>query len=72
MDTLNAENLVEGLRGPESQQLRARLVDRLKDLEIRLQAEAAIGTPTREFRQLQAALLAVRAGLDTLHRLEPL
>ncbi|MEK0419027.1 MAG: hypothetical protein RI949_3033 [Pseudomonadota bacterium] len=72
MDTLNAENLVEGLRGPESQQFRARLVDRLKELEIRLQAEAAIGTPTTEFRQLQAALLAVRAGLDTLHRLEPL
>jgi cytosine/adenosine deaminase-related metal-dependent hydrolase len=45
-------------------------LDHLQTLEAALTAEAALGGSPQAYAELQAALLAIRAGADTLRRLD--
>lgn len=64
------EDLAEALRGGQGPRLRADILDHLRTLESALAAQAAQGAAPEVYADLQAALLAVRAGADTLRLLD--
>ncbi len=70
MDPLTSHDLFEALKGPNAGEVKTELQRRLTALESALLMSAAQGAPSMEFRHLEAALLAVRAGLVTLNQLD--
>ena len=66
---MNPADIFEALNGPQARIHRERLQARLSEMETRLKTRMEQGTGASEFADLEAALLAVRAGLDTLSRL---
>ena len=67
---MNPADIFEALKGPEGHHVREGLKTRLTQMESRLKSRMDLGTCATEFSTLESALLAVRAGLDTLSRLE--
>ena len=66
---MNPADIFEALKGPEGHHVREGLKTRLTQMESRLKSRMDLGTCATEFSTLESALLAVRAGLDTLERL---
>lgn len=66
----NIEDLAEVLRGSQGPRLRADILAYLQTLESTLAAQAVLGAAPEIYADLQAALLAVRAGADTLRQLD--
>ena len=64
------EDLAEVLRGRQGARVRAEILQHLQTLESALAAQAVLGAAPEAYADLQAALLAVRAGADTLRQLD--
>jgi hypothetical protein len=67
---MNPAEMIEALKGPDGLAHRQALQSRLVQMQIRLKLLMDQGASAHEFSQLESALLAVRAGLDTLSRLQ--
>ena len=68
-DALGGADLQDRLAGPDGQRERERLLDHLQALDRQLSARAALAAPAATHSQIAAALVAVRAAIDTLNRL---
>lgn len=67
---MNPADIIEALQGPDGYVQRDALQNRLLQMQTRLKSRMDRGASADEFSELESALLAVRAGLDTLGRLE--
>ena len=67
---MNPVDLIEALQGPDGFAQRDALQNRLLQVQMRLKSRLDRGASADEFSELESALLAVRAGLDTLARLQ--
>jgi hypothetical protein len=64
-----ADDLITQLRSNRGAVVRQHLLDQLAELELRVSSAIRAGLAREDYRQLEASLLAVRAGRDTLSRL---
>lgn len=67
---MNPADLLETLSGPQGAAHREQVLAQLADIESRLMLAGERGAPAQQYADLEAALLAVRSGMDTLRRLE--
>lgn len=64
-----ADDLITKLRSNQGATVRQHVLDQLAELELRVSSAIRAGLVREDYRQLEASLLAVRAGRDTLSRL---
>lgn len=64
------EELPQRLIGAEGPAIKSALLEHLRILEARLNAQLAQGGTPEAYADMQAALLAVRSGADTLLRID--
>jgi hypothetical protein len=63
------DDLITQLRSNRGATVRQHVLDQLAELELRVSFAIRGGLVREDYRQLEASLLAVRAGRDTLNRL---
>jgi len=63
------DDLISQLRSDRGPAVRQSVLEQLSDLELRVTAALRAGMARGDYQPLESALLAVRAGRDTLNRL---